>query len=322
MTVDLDSLLGHPNAVGGEIGWAGPLDPEACRRLACDGAVTRVLVTRHPSHHPGHGANVDRGPASPDPSGVEGLDAPPVADDPGGKAPPATHDPNAEAHRNPPPHGRPLRGTTDTHHPSRAQPPTPVGPTGWQPGCGPPRPCSPRPWVAPPPNPWRSDGPPGSSNPPNAAPWPSATAAVSSPTASGPWPGAKPTMCATGCMAAPPTWPTWPCCAEPTTGRCMRAAGGSPAAPTAASPPRHRIGDIPPPGDITAPPDRRTGRSSTSTSRTTSRIRRRLRSATPVLQPPTVDHPRGPPTRCAWLGDSAQAGGAAGRSDEGRLHAL
>ena len=37
--------------VGGEVGWAGPLDPEACRRLACDGAVTRVLVTRQP---PGH----------------------------------------------------------------------------------------------------------------------------------------------------------------------------------------------------------------------------------------------------------------------------
>ena len=50
--VDLDSLLGHPGAVGGEVGWAGPLDPEACRRLACDGAVTRVLVTRqHPGHH-------------------------------------------------------------------------------------------------------------------------------------------------------------------------------------------------------------------------------------------------------------------------------
>src|ERR671910_294804 len=54
--VDLDSLLGHPGAVGGEVGWAGPLDPEACRRLACDGAVTRVLVTRqHPGqNHPGH----------------------------------------------------------------------------------------------------------------------------------------------------------------------------------------------------------------------------------------------------------------------------
>src|ERR671910_333865 len=54
VTVDLDSLLGRSNAVGGEVGWAGPLDPEACRRLACDGAVTRMLVTRQPSHHPGH----------------------------------------------------------------------------------------------------------------------------------------------------------------------------------------------------------------------------------------------------------------------------
>src|ERR671912_1611115 len=51
VTVDLDSLLGHPGSVGGEVGWAGPLDPEACRRLACDGAVTPVLVTRQPSHH-------------------------------------------------------------------------------------------------------------------------------------------------------------------------------------------------------------------------------------------------------------------------------
>ena len=48
VTVDLDSLLGLPGAVrvGGEIGEAGPLDPEACQRLACDSAVTRVLVTR------------------------------------------------------------------------------------------------------------------------------------------------------------------------------------------------------------------------------------------------------------------------------------
>src|ERR671910_152563 len=56
VTVDLDSLLGHPGAVGGEVGWAGPLGPEACRRLACDGAVTRVVVTRHPGDrdHPDH----------------------------------------------------------------------------------------------------------------------------------------------------------------------------------------------------------------------------------------------------------------------------
>jgi hypothetical protein len=50
VTVDLASLLGHPG-LGGEMGGTAPLDPEACRRLACDGAVTRVLVTRHPTDH-------------------------------------------------------------------------------------------------------------------------------------------------------------------------------------------------------------------------------------------------------------------------------
>ena len=55
VTVDLDSLLGHPGGVGGEMGGAWPLDPEACRRLACDGAVTRVLVTRRPPGHSGSG---------------------------------------------------------------------------------------------------------------------------------------------------------------------------------------------------------------------------------------------------------------------------
>jgi HNH endonuclease/Domain of unknown function (DUF222) len=51
VTVDLDSLLGHPGGLGGEGGGVWPLDPETCRRLACDGAVTRVLVTRHPTDH-------------------------------------------------------------------------------------------------------------------------------------------------------------------------------------------------------------------------------------------------------------------------------
>ena len=49
VTVDLDSLLGRHHAVGGEVGGWGPLDPEACQRLACDSSVTRVLVTRHPT---------------------------------------------------------------------------------------------------------------------------------------------------------------------------------------------------------------------------------------------------------------------------------
>ena len=54
MTVDLDSLLGRPGALGGEVGGAGPLDPAGCRRLACDGTITRVLVTRQPAGDHGH----------------------------------------------------------------------------------------------------------------------------------------------------------------------------------------------------------------------------------------------------------------------------
>ena len=71
VTVDLDSLLGHPGGLGGEAGeggWVGPLDPEACRRLACDGAVTRVLVTRHRTgqhDHDGHGGHAFTGTADP-----------------------------------------------------------------------------------------------------------------------------------------------------------------------------------------------------------------------------------------------------------------
>ena len=70
VTVDLDSLLGHPDGVGGDLGGFGPLDLEGCRRLACDGAVTRVVVTRykHPdgSHPAGpgpddHHPDLDRG---------------------------------------------------------------------------------------------------------------------------------------------------------------------------------------------------------------------------------------------------------------------
>jgi len=53
VTVDLDSLVGRHGPLGGEVGWARPLDPEACRRLACDSALTRVLVTRHPDHTDG-----------------------------------------------------------------------------------------------------------------------------------------------------------------------------------------------------------------------------------------------------------------------------
>jgi hypothetical protein len=66
VTVDLDSLLGHPDGVGGDSGWAGPLDEQACRRLACDSAVTRVLVSRQPAGPgggggPGPGGGLDPG---------------------------------------------------------------------------------------------------------------------------------------------------------------------------------------------------------------------------------------------------------------------
>src|SRR4029453_11663250 len=49
VTVDLDSLLGRPGGLGGDLGWVGPLEWGPCRRLACDGAVTRVLVSRRPT---------------------------------------------------------------------------------------------------------------------------------------------------------------------------------------------------------------------------------------------------------------------------------
>ena len=86
VTVDLDSLLGRPGAVGGELdSGMGPLEPEACRRLACDGAVTRVLVSRQPSHH---GHQGDPG----DPDGHHGD--PGEREDPGG--PPGPHAPGRQ----------------------------------------------------------------------------------------------------------------------------------------------------------------------------------------------------------------------------------
>lgn len=77
VTVDLDSLLGRPGALGGETGWAGPLGPESCPRLACDGTVTRVLVSRHAGHapDPNPGASVDQDPSV---DHGPGLDAPPA----------------------------------------------------------------------------------------------------------------------------------------------------------------------------------------------------------------------------------------------------
>jgi hypothetical protein len=76
VTVELASLLDPHGSLGGEAGWAGPLAPEGCRRLACDGVVTRVVVSRHPTspHQPGghgnHGTSGDHGP------GPDGHDHP------------------------------------------------------------------------------------------------------------------------------------------------------------------------------------------------------------------------------------------------------
>jgi hypothetical protein len=135
---------------------------------------------------------------------------------------------------------------------------------GWEPSCGRPWPCCPRPWGAPPASPWTWAGPPGSSPPGNATPWPSATAAAWFLTASGRWPGVRPSICGTGWMAAPPTWRIWCCCAGRIIGRSTRAAGNSPANPTGASPPPHPIDntdntratdDIPTDDDTAPPPE-------------------------------------------------------------------
>jgi hypothetical protein len=65
--VDLDSLQGRTQ-LGGDTD-TGPLDPEACQRLACDSTLTRVLVTRHPSPHRSTG---EQQSATPDPPHQEG----------------------------------------------------------------------------------------------------------------------------------------------------------------------------------------------------------------------------------------------------------
>jgi Domain of unknown function (DUF222)/HNH endonuclease len=77
VTVDLATLLGQEAGLGGELGWVGSLPAQAARRLACDGAVTRVLVSRQQPdnhntdghHHPRYQAasNGGGGAASGDP---------------------------------------------------------------------------------------------------------------------------------------------------------------------------------------------------------------------------------------------------------------
>jgi Domain of unknown function (DUF222) len=199
VTVDLDSLLG-PGGPGGEVAGGAvdgvwPLDPAACRRLACDGAVTRVLVTRHQT----------------DPD----------------------HD--------------------QLHHHDHDPLPDPTDEAALAPGskrrCG----CCPRPLVGHRPSRWSSAAAPGWSARPNAPPWWSATAAARWRAATDPRAGVRPIIWSTGSMAAPPTWTTWPWCAAPIIGRCMRAAGGWAAVPMAASRPSRRIEDPAPRPDPATP---------------------------------------------------------------------
>src|SRR5215203_2049742 len=72
VVVDLDSLVGDGCGIGGDGGWAAPLAPEACRRLACDATVTCVVVTRQRGHHRPDGPphQVSCGPG--DPHGLSG----------------------------------------------------------------------------------------------------------------------------------------------------------------------------------------------------------------------------------------------------------
>jgi hypothetical protein len=64
VTVDLASLLGQAGVPGGAGAWVGPLPAETVRRLACDGTLTRVMVTRHPTEDHDNGG--DHHPAQPD----------------------------------------------------------------------------------------------------------------------------------------------------------------------------------------------------------------------------------------------------------------
>ena len=128
-----------------------PLDPEACRRLACDGAVTRVLVTRHPTTTT---TTTTTTPA-------------------------------------------PIAPTTRTAWVTRA---------AWPP-CSRRRPGgSPSPWWRPHPTPGGRPHHPGRHRRPTGRPGRPRRRLCRPRLHSDPRPGAKPTISATGCMAAPPTW--------------------------------------------------------------------------------------------------------------------
>jgi hypothetical protein len=162
--VDLDSLLGHPGALGGEVGWAGPLAPEGCRRLACDGALTRVLVARQPGH-PDHPAS--RRPTTTQPR--PGPSRPPPRPRPRPRSCWCSAPPR-QSRRPPhqPPTARPglrRRPTTLARPPTGPGAQDPHRAAGLAGRCNRRWPGCPRPWAAPPASPWRWGGPAGSSSP-------------------------------------------------------------------------------------------------------------------------------------------------------------
>ncbi len=73
VTVDLATLRAQHGGVGAAGGWGAVLPGETARRLACDAAVTRAIVRRHPTDAP-HGTG-DRGGQADGGSGDGGLAA-------------------------------------------------------------------------------------------------------------------------------------------------------------------------------------------------------------------------------------------------------
>src|SRR5512132_4286827 len=184
------------------------------RRLACDGAVTRVLVTRQPTS-PGPGVHLDdRGghhrhhdlgghQGKGDACGHLGRDHP------GGDGHPGPH---SQAR------------LTDQLQTAAALLPPVLGGDPTQP--------------------LEVGRTTRVVQPGQRLAWPCATAAASSLAATGPLPGVRPIICGTGGMAAPPTWATWSCCAGLIIGPSMRRLAADPPARRAAD--RHPTPPTPP----------------------------------------------------------------------------
>jgi hypothetical protein len=167
VTVELDSLVGHPGAIGGEVGWAGPLALEGVGGWPVMGP-DPGLVSRHrcDRHHASHGSSGEAQHPIPDPAASRTR--PPWTWTASRSRRPRTR--TVSTSRSPATQraGRFGGAAAGRHRPA------PSGPGGRRPSR------------------WRSGGPAGSSSPPNGSPWPCAAAAGWSPTAAGPWAGGRP----------------------------------------------------------------------------------------------------------------------------------